>query len=303
MSTKKTIIILAGGLGSRYQGLKQIDPILKNGSPILEYSLYDALLAGFSKIVFIINEKIPTSFLERINRIFSDKNVEIHWVYQRLDSNISDTTKLENREKPWGTTHAVLCAKDIVNEPFIVINADDFYGRETYKKASLLIDEGKISEQQSCLLAFPIQHTLSENGAVSRGICTINNLGLLSKIEEKTHIFKKDNGIFFEENHQDFTIPINTLVSMNFWIFHPSIFIHLEKHFNEFLKTYKNQEECYLPSVVQKMIENHETEVLVKASPSEWMGVTYPADKIILKEYIENLIHQKKYPFLLWKPQ
>lgn len=300
MSTKKTIVLLAGGFGSRYQGLKQIDGILENDATLMEYSIYDAIEAGFNKIVFIINDKIPTSFLGKINSIFQDKNIEIHWVYQTLETALPLDFSLENRVKPWGTAHAVLCAKEVVSEPFIVLNADDFYGKFTFQKAALLINQDQINEDTYCLLAYPVQNTLSENGGVSRGVCSIDNDGFLKKIEEKTHILRKNNQIIFQENGSDYPLKEHSLVSMNFWIFHPSIFENLEYQFKNFIKNYQGQEEFYIPTAVQNMMDHNNLKVLVKASPAEWMGVTYPNDKPLLQEFLREKINQNQYPELLW---
>lgn len=299
MFTKKTVVLLAGGLGSRYQGLKQIDGILENGSPIMEYSIFDAIQSGFNKIVFIINDKIPAAFLERITSIFSHKEIEIHWVYQNLDKYIPENFDIKNRLKPWGTAHAVLCAKEYVQEPFIVLNADDLYGKISFQKASFLL-ENNVDTDNSVLLAYPIKNTLSENGTVSRGVCSIGTTGYLEKIEEKTKIQKVNNQIGYWENEDFFAINENTLVSMNFWILHPSIFNKLEENFHDFLQHYTNQEEFFLPTAIQKLVDRKEIKVSVKASPAEWMGVTYPEDKEILQLYLKNKIQQQQYPNNLW---
>lgn len=301
MSIKKAVVVLAGGLGSRYKGLKQIDGILENGATLMEYSVYDALQAGFSKIVFIINQHIPQDYVEKINSIFRDRPIEIHWVLQSLDLYLSDKTKSIERTKPWGTAHAVLCAQEVVQEPFVVINADDFYGRATYLKAAHWIDQMNISENRQCLLAFPVKNTLSENGPVSRGVCSIGQNGILLKIEEKTHIQRKNKEIVFTENLQDFVIHENTLVSMNFWILHPSIFKKIEKLFEQFLQVFQGQQEFYIPTAIQNLIEANELTIEVKASPAEWMGVTFPEDKSLLQEFLKNKIESQQYPEQLWK--
>ncbi|MCW3161055.1 nucleotidyltransferase family protein [Chryseobacterium oryctis] len=301
MNSKKTLLILAGGLGSRYKGLKQIDGILENNSPLLEYSIYDALEAGFNKIVVIINRFIPESYLERLQKISADKNFELHWVYQDIKNYLPENFDISERQKPWGTGHAILCAQNIINEPFIMINADDFYGKEAYQLASKEIDKGNISEKQFELIAYPVESTLSENGTVARGICTMDSENFLIKIEEQTSIRQEGDFIIYTEKEKDVEIKPKTLVSMNFFIFHPKIFSFLEKSFNEFINSKPSStQEFYIPSVVQKMINEKEIQVLVKPSPSQWMGMTYANDKEILKDFLREETFSKRYPTDLW---
>ncbi|MEN4761090.1 sugar phosphate nucleotidyltransferase [Chryseobacterium sp. C39-AII1] len=301
MNSKKTLLILAGGLGSRYKGLKQVDGILDNNSPILEYSIYDALEVGFNKIVIIINRFIPESYIERLENISKLKNFELHWVYQDMEKYVPENIDFEDRQKPWGTGHAILCAKEVINEPFIMINADDFYGKKIYSLAAQEIDWRNISEQQFEMIAYPIETTLSDNGTVARGICTIDSENFLINVDEQTSIRKENNSIIYTENGEDIKIDSDTLVSMNFLIFHHKIFTYLETYFNEFLNSKPAiTEEFYIPLAVQKMIDSDKIKVLVKRSPSIWKGMTYPEDKIILKDFLENEIQNKIYPVDLW---
>lgn len=301
MNSKKTLLILAGGLGSRYKGLKQVDGILDNNSPILEYSIYDALEVGFNKIVVIINRFIPESYIERLENISKLKNFELHWVYQDMEKYVPENIDFEDRKKPWGTGHAILCAKEVINEPFIMINADDFYGKKIYSLAAQEIDWRNISEQQFEMIAYPIETTLSDNGTVARGICTIDSENFLMNVDEQTSIRKENNSIIYTENGEDIKIDSDTLVSMNFLIFHQKIFVYLETYFNEFLNSKPAiTEEFYIPLAVQKMIDSDKIKVLVKRSPSIWKGMTYPEDKIILKDFLENEIQNKIYPVDLW---
>ncbi|WP_160140172.1 sugar phosphate nucleotidyltransferase [Chryseobacterium sp. c4a] len=301
MNSKKTLLILAGGLGSRYKGLKQVDGILDNGSPILEYSIYDALQSGFSKVVIIVNTLIPQSYIERLNTISEAKGFELHWIYQEMDSIPIHNFDYSERQKPWGTGHAVLCAKDVIQEPFIMINADDFYGKEVYELAA----EGfvpYISETQFGMAAYPVNTTLSGNGTVARGICTLDADQNLISVEEQTSIQRVHDSIIYTENGENIEIAPDTLVSMNFFIFHPEIFNSLETYFNDFiqLKPAPTQE-FYIPSAIQRMIDEKKAKVMVKASPSQWMGVTYADDKKIIKDFLASEIQKNRYPTDLWK--
>lgn len=301
MNYKKTLLILAGGLGTRYKGLKQVDGILENGSPILEYSIYDALEAGFNKIVIVINRFVPESYIERLQNISKQKNFELIWVYQEIEKGVPEDQDISSREKPWGTGHAVLCAKSVINELFVVINADDFYGKEIYQLASTEMDSGDISASQFELIAYPVETTLSENGTVARGICTLDSENHLLKIEEQTSVRRENNAIIYTENDTDVKISPDTLVSMNFFVFHPEFFNSLENYFIEFIKSNPApKEEFYIPFAVQSMINEEKIKVLVKSSPSQWIGMTYADDKIILKNNLTRQIQQNRYPEDLW---
>ncbi|WP_079667107.1 nucleotidyltransferase family protein [Soonwooa buanensis] len=301
MSYNKTLVIMAGGLGSRYKGLKQIDGITDNNSPILEYSMYDALEAGFDKVVVILNKKIPTSFIDRLEKISKDKNIDFHWIFQDIDDHLPENYNRGNREKPWGTGHALLCVKDLVNNAFVVINADDFYGKEIYKNAAKIINNGQINTDQYGIIAYPLHATLSDNGSVSRGICKYNDNDYLEKVTERTQIFKENGKAYFKEEDEIEEVALDTLVSMNYSIFHPSIFEHLQFYFEQFLNENPHEKAEYLiPNVIQKLIEGQKAKVLIKESPSEWMGVTYAEDKALLKTFIEEKIKAGDYPKDLW---
>lgn len=302
MNSKKTLLILAGGLGTRYKGLKQVDGILENGSPILEYSIYDALEAGFNKIAVVINQFIPESYIERLEKISKMEKFELKWIYQEMEKFVPKEIDISSREKPWGTGHATLCAKEMIKEPFVIINADDFYGKEAYQLASREMDLGNISEFQFELIAYPVETTLSKNGTVARGVCALDSESYLLKIKEQTSLRKENSRIIYAENETDIEIKNQTLVSMNFFVFHPSIFNSLENYFIEFIKSNPlPKEEFYIPFAIQKMITTKKVKVLVKSSPSQWMGMTYPNDKIILKNYLEKQIQRNRYPANLWK--
>ncbi|MEI7487338.1 MAG: sugar phosphate nucleotidyltransferase [Chryseobacterium sp.] len=301
MISKKTLLILAGGLGSRYKGLKQVDGILENGSPLMEYSLYDALEAGFNKVVVVFNRFIPESYIERLEKISRNNSFELHFVYQDQEMFIDKNYDHSARQKPWGTGHAILCAKDIINETFTVINADDFYGKEVYQLASEEIDLGNISSSQFEIIAYNLATTLSENGTVARGICTLDSESYLIKVEEQTSISKEGNSIIYTENDKDIKVDPETLVSMNYFVFHPEIFDSLELYFNDFIQSDPlPKEEFYIPSAVQRMMDENKVKVLVKSSPSQWMGMTYAGDKEIIKNYLEKEIQNNRYPQILW---
>ncbi|MDW9382453.1 sugar phosphate nucleotidyltransferase [Chryseobacterium sp. JV558] len=304
MSSKKTLLILAGGLGSRYKGLKQVDGILDNGSPILEYSIFDALEAGFQKVVIIVNKLIPQSYIERLNTISKTKNFELHWVYQEIDSIPISLEGFDypDREKPWGTAHAVLCAKYSIQEPFVMINADDFYGKEAYQLAAHEINHHHISDLQLGMIAYPVGTTLSGNGAVARGICTLDPENDLIKVEEQTSIQRINNSIIYIKNGENVKLDPDTLVSMNFFIFHPHIFCYLEAYFYDFIESDPlPTQEFYIPSAVQRMIDENRVKVQVKASPSQWMGVTYADDKKEIKGFLTSEIKNNRYPEDLWR--
>ncbi|MGU3376500.1 nucleotidyltransferase family protein [Chryseobacterium sp. M5A1_1a] len=301
MNSKKTLLILAGGLGSRYKGLKQVDGILDNGSPILEYSIYDALEAGFSKVVIIVNKLIPQSYIERLTTLSETKGFELNWVYQETDSIPIPNFDYSERQKPWGTGHAVLCAKNVVQEPFVMINADDFYGKEAYQLAAEEIDLHHISDSQLGMAAYPVSTTLSGNGTVARGICTLDSENFLMNVEEQTSIQRINDSVIYTENGENIEIAPDTLVSMNFFIFHPSIFASLEDYFYDFIASRPAlTQEFYIPSAIQRMIDEKRVKVRVKVSPSQWMGVTYADDKKSIKNFLTSEIQNNRYPEDLW---
>lgn len=302
MNSKKTLLILAGGLGSRYKGLKQVDGILDNGSPILEYSIYDALEAGFSKVVIIVNKLIPQSYIERLNLISEEKGFELHWIYQEMNSIPLQGFDYPEREKPWGTAHAVLCAKYVIQEPFVMINADDFYGKEAYLLAADEVNHHHISDSQLGMIAYPVSTTLSGHGTVARGICTLDPENNLTRVEEQTSIQKLNGSIVYAENGEYIKLNPDALVSMNFFIFHPHIFCYLEAYFYDFIESDPtSKQEFYIPNAIQRMIDEKKVKVTVKASPSQWMGVTYADDKKNIKDFLTSEIQNNRYPADLWK--
>lgn len=299
-----TLLILAGGMGSRYKGQKQIDTISENNETLMEYALYDAVKVGIRKFVFIINEMFPEAYKKTIYNLLTRQNAEVHFIEQTLDKHIPKKylLKLSSRRKPLGTAHAVYCAKDKINGPFITMNADDFYGLETFKTARLSIDNKEVLENQYVMLAFELGNTLSENGSVSRGKCDVTN-GLLYKVEEYTFIEKMENQIMgLDEEMKAKTLQKNDLVSMNFWILDPSFFQFCEKELFRFLEENSNvnTNEFYLPSVIDTVIQNKKVNVKVLATSEKWFGLTYPGDKQKVMSEIQLKKQQGVYPEKLW---
>ena len=295
---------MAGGLGSRYKGLKQVDSITSDGATVLEFSMFDALAAGFTKIVIIINSHLPASYLARLTDIANRKKFELHLVSQSIDKCIPKEFShlLQERKKPWGTAHAILCAKETIQEPFVVINADDYYGKQAFIEMANCIANGHIQQNQFAMVAYPVSATLSENGAVSRGICTLSNEGYLQQVIERTKIAREGKNIVFIEKGEKEIIASDALVSMNFWGFHPTVFEDLEKAFNAFLQSVPEPTaEIYIPTEVQHLIDSKSVKVKVLHTSDRWYGITYPEDKEQLVGFISECIENQLYPSNLWE--
>lgn len=295
---------MAGGLGSRYKGLKQVDGITSNGETIMEFSIYDALEAGFTKIVVVINAHLPKSYLSRLEKIAEQRKFELQLVEQTIEQFVPEASShlVPDRQKPWGTAHAILCAKKYIQEPFVVLNADDYYGKQAFVEMVKWIADGQIQPHHFAMVAYPIAVTLSENGAVSRGICRLNATGYLQEVVEQTQIVQEGAEIVFLENEKKQGIPSNTLVSMNFWCFHPAIFTALEKAFHQFLSSNPSvSSEIYIPTEVQNLIDTQNLQVKVLETSDKWYGITYPEDKGQLVGFINNAISSQLYPDQLWK--
>ena len=295
---------MAGGLGSRYKGLKQVDGITSDGATVLEFSMYDALAAGFTKIVIIINSHLPASYLARLTDIATRKKFELHLVSQSIDKCIPKEFShlLQERQKPWGTAHAILCAKETIQEPFVVINADDYYGKQAFIEMADCIANGHIQHNQFAMVAYPVSATLSENGAVSRGICTLSNEGLLQQVIERAKIVREGKDIVFIEKGEKEIIASDALVSMNFWGFHPTVFEDLEKAFFAFLQSVPEPtSEIYIPTEVQHLIDSKSVKVKVLHTSDRWHGITYPEDKEQLVGFISECIDNQLYPSNLWE--
>ena len=292
-----TLLIMAAGMGSRFGGLKQLEPMGPNNEFIIDYSVYDALVAGFTKIVFVIKEEMYDDFKQTIgSRV--EPHIEVEYVFQRME-NIPVDTKF-NRTKPWGTGQAILAAKNVINENFAIINADDFYGRNSFIKAYDFLSNAK--DNEFGLIGYRAINTITENGAVKRGICSIVN-GNLTGIEE-SNIEKKGNIIHCQslvDNHE-FDIENNRLVSMNMLLFTPKLFDYLEQDFIDFFQNIKDieKEEFLIPKIVDKHIKNGDITVEVIETDSTWYGVTYKEDTLTVKAAINQLIQAKEYNNNLW---
>lgn len=297
---KPTLLILAAGMGSRYGGLKQIEPVGPNGETILEYSVFDAIRAGFDKVVFVIRESFAEDFKERFESKLAGK-IKIEYVFQEINK-LPEGFKLPDaREKPWGTGHAVLMAKDVINEPFAAINADDFYGAEAYQVIAEYLTKS-VAPEKYAMIGYQLNNTLSEFGTVSRGICVTDNNNQLTKITETHKIRQEGNRILCETENKEVELTGNESVSMNFWGFHPSIFKNIETQFIDFLKDNINQpkSEFYIPFVVFEMIQKGQISVEVLTADSPWFGVTYKEDKPFVIEQIQKLTDRGIYPEKLW---
>ena len=298
---KPTLLILAAGMGSRYGGLKQIDPFGPNGETILEYSVYDAIRAGFGKVVFVIRESFAAEFKSRFDEKLKGK-IQVEYVFQELAKLPEGYNCPADREKPWGTGHAILMAKEVINEPFAAINADDFYGAPAFQTIANFFNH-EVSENKYCMVGYLLKNTLSENGTVSRGICRTDADQNLIEINERHQIRRESEVIVYEdENKKLVELGDDTPASMNFWGFHPSLFEHLETQFKAFLdeKMLLPKSEFYIPSVVFELIKSGTVNTKVLQADSPWFGVTYTDDKAYVTEQIEKLTEAGVYPSKLW---
>jgi len=298
---KPTLIILAAGIGSRYGGLKQLDTFTPQGDTILDFSIYDAIQAGFGKVVFIIRKSIEKDFKAFFNKKLEGK-IEVVYVYQEID-NIPDRFKDNNREKPWGTGHALLMAKEVVKENFAVINADDFYGKEAFEVMAKSLKKMDKDSYNFNMMGYVLKNTISNYGSVSRGECKVDEKGYLTGITERTHIEKINGVLKFKDENGNFTpISEDTIVSMNFFGFTPKYFEISENLFEEFLeKNYKEPKaEFFIPLVVNYVIVNNIATMEVLKSNARWFGVTYKQDKEHVTFEIQNLKDKGIYPKNLW---
>lgn len=299
---KPTLFVLAAGMGSRYGGLKQMDGVGPSGETIMDYSIYDALRAGFGKIVFVIREFFEEDFREKIVSKY-ENHVPVEVVFQELDKLPAGFTVHPERVKPWGTNHAVMMGKDVIHEPFAVINADDFYGRESYAILAEQLKKMDGQENHYCMVGYRLHNTLSESGSVARGVCATDEKEYLTSVVERTHVERVDGVIKFKEGETWTDLGENTPVSMNMWGFTPDYFEHSEKYFIKFLE--QNQEnlksEFFIPYVVDHLITSNTADVVVLDTPSKWFGVTYAEDRPGVVEKLQNLVDKGEYPTPLWK--
>lgn len=296
-----TLFIMAAGMGSRYGGLKQLDGIGPFGETIMDYSVYDALRAGFGKIVFVIRKDFEADFREKVLSKYADK-VSCEVCFQATDKVPEGCSFNPERTKPWGTGHAVLMGKELVHEPFAVINADDFYGKESFQVLADYLRGIAGTEGQYCMVGYRVCNTLSENGSVSRGVCTTDANGLLTDVTERTKIEEKNGEIVYTENDVDTPLAPHTPVSMNMWGFTPEYFLYTEQAFREFLAEHGQElkSEFYIPSLVNRLIREGKATCRVLDTPSKWFGVTYAEDRPQVMMKINKLIEQGVYPAKLF---
>lgn len=294
-----TLVIMAAGMGSRYGGIKQLEPVGPGGEIIMDYSIYDAIRAGFNKIVFIIRRDIEEDFNNIIGKRLPG-NIKTEYVFQELDKIPSFYVKPEDRTKPWGTGHAILCCKDVVNEPFAVINADDYYGREGFGLIYEFLNSSARDDNNYCMAGFILGNTLSKNGGVTRGICRAGSDGMLEEIVETSGIIQSgDMAKATGSGKEDIYISLNSVVSMNMWGFKPGLFNELEIGFNNFLKGLPEKElkkEYLLPEAVGELVKKGKASVKVLKTSDRWFGVTYKEDKASVVDSIRELVDKGVYP-------
>ena len=294
---KPTLFILAAGMGSRYGGLKQIDGLGPNGETIMDYSVFDALRAGFGKIVFVIRKDFEQDFRNVVLSKYEDK-VPCEICFQSLDKVPEGYTYNPERTKPWGTNHAVLMGKDLIHEPFAVINADDFYGKESFQVLADFLIQAQDKQGEYCMVGYPVANTLSENGSVSRGVCSTDDKGYLTDVVERTHIEQIGANVVYTEDGVDTIIAPNTPVSMNMWGFTPEYFEYAQEAFKEFLTNYGQElkKEFYIPTLVNDMIVAGKATCKVLDTPAKWFGVTYAEDRPQVVMKLNDLIKKGVYP-------
>ncbi len=300
-AVKPTLVILAAGIGRRYGGLKQIAPVGPSGEVIIDYSIYDALAAGFGKLVFVINHELEAAFREHIGGRFESR-AEVVYAFQELSSHVPpDFSVPSGRSKPWGTGHAILVCRDLVGEPFCVINADDFYGAEAYRVMADYLRNA--AEGAYAMVGFKLRKTLSAHGSVARGVCRVDGRGRLQSVVERTRIEVQNGSIRFLNDAAAWQqLNGDDLVSMNIWGFTPGVFAHLQARFDEFLSArgVDPQAEFFIPTVVDGLVRAGRANVRVLESGDQWFGVTYPEDKALVVNSIRALVNEGVYPERLW---
>lgn len=305
MTEKPIIVVMAAGMGSRYGGLKQIDPVGCQGEAILDYSLYDAYAAGFRKAVIIIKEAIREDFMATVGKRLERCPMEIHYAYQELHKIPEGFTIPEGRTKPWGTSHAVLCAAELIGDaPFAVVNSDDYYGKSAYEVLYHALEQ-PAGDTDFCMVGYLLGNTVTDSGSVARGVCSVDSRGFLTQIDERTRIEKYSGGIHYTEDGENWTdLPGDCAVSMNMWGYRKGFLKEIREEFPRFLeKTIRENPlkgEFYLPVTVKQMIAENRATVEVLHSPDRWYGVTYAADKPEVIRAIREMTDAGKYPDGLW---
>lgn len=300
---KPTLFVLAAGMGSRYGGLKQLDGLGPSGETIMDYSIYDAIKAGFGKIVFVIRESFEADFRDIVVKKFKDL-IDVEIVFQDIKDVPAGFEINPDREKPWGTNHAVLMGKDVIKEPFAVINADDFYGQESFQVLGDFLRSVAGKKNEYCMVGYHVGNTLSESGSVSRGVCVVDENGNLQTVVERTHIEEKSGSIIFlDEKGEEVSIAANTPVSMNMWGFTPDYFDYSLDYFKSFLAEYGKElkSEFYIPLAVNHLIVSGQATCKVLDTTSKWFGVTYAEDRPAVVLKINELINKGVYPAQLFK--
>ncbi len=297
---KPTLLILAAGMGSRYGGIKQMDSFGPSGETIIDYSIFDAINSGFGKIVFIIREDFEKEFKGLFESKLAGK-IATEYVIQDINKFTEGFSTPGIRSKPWGTAHAMLCAKEVINEPFAVINADDFYGRDAFEKASQFL-QNQVLPTTYCIIGYKLSRTLSKNGTVSRGVCQVDNDNNLVSIIERTKIFPEEGKIYYVENALKVPIPSDSSVSMNFWGFHPNVFEFIQELFIKFLREYGTEPkaEFFIPIIGDEFIKNDDNKIKVIPTGAQWFGVTYKEDAEEVREQFNQLFQAGEYPPQLW---
>jgi len=302
---KPTLLVLAAGMGSRYGSLKQVDAFGPSGETIIDYSVYDAIRAGFGKVVFIIRKHIEKEFKEVFGERFS-ADIDVDFVFQELD-NIPEGYKIHpERVKPWGTAHAVLMAKDAIEEPFAVINADDFYGRDAFQKlGNYLTNLNSADTKSYSMVGYKLKNTLSDFGTVNRGVCVVDDQGYLKSVTECVKIERKEDGIIRYPDDSGIACELedDTVVSMNMWGCVPSVFDEIATRFEQFLaqRGEEIKSEYYIPTLITELIEEDIARVKMLTTDSTWFGVTYQDDKPVVVESLKKLVDQQEYPTPLWE--
>jgi NDP-sugar pyrophosphorylase family protein len=303
MSRSPTLIVLAAGIGRRYGGPKQIEPIGPNGEILLDYSVYDALDAGFETLVFVIRRDIEAAFRQKVGRTI-ECQCDTRYAYQEVVSIPEGFGVPRNRQKPWGTAHAVLVCRDMIDAPFGVINADDFYGRSSFRQLAEFLKDVEEEGIRGCAIGYPVENTLTNHGSVTRGVCEVNSDGSLVRIDERASVQRFGRTVKASDDGEHWLdVPLGTLVSMNMWGFGPSLFAELDTRFRQFLggdtQTLETAE-YLLPKVVGNLVQQGRAHITVIPTSEEWLGVTHPEDRATVQQGIRDLIARGIYPENLW---